>query len=616
MENQESNKWIEHGHINREFFQKQVIFSIDADIKLKNLKNIVKGKAVYYDFLTGAHYFSISEKDADFSRVMTESKDFGFSFNRKGDIYWFSFLDDTVSNEKVVKLLKGKDLRFLEDSILFPLVLNKNGRFYYLFQYNKSVEAEVSKRLLSIQDAYTDVFGPESFKIEEITDAFDFHEFFRYSEIEEPFYEIEILIPYEGPNMKGLLKGSTIDALKSQFIVKYDNSMKTLDLTTMSEYLKLPSGSILDAFKDLAEHFVFSSYYEGICEDGWCRIRWIYESKFIPDVIDDLTRITLKGGKIILSKFFEFKPLIKEVKTKPPCAAHNHVNKEFFQKQMCFSVDYSSATNIGELIDNGIIYHDHISRTYYFILDKHSPKYPEIKMRSIRHNIEINENDFLIWFSFPEISKSKPRLNEEVENKRLFNMEGVFHYPFNIISNGRMYFVAQYSKDVEYDFTKRILYLFKSFNENLGPNSFKIEGITEPNDVIDFIKEKGISVSVIEIGLRIEYKGKDLKGMIKNIGKEPENIQFLVDEGKGPTLMNISEINQRIPFLGKIATEFFNNLVDNLSFILYADFRFTGDSYIVKMLMEERVFPIIAKGIIHVIDKGFNVVLTDYERVL
>mgnify|MGYP001626227228 CR=1 FL=1 len=124
MENQESNKWIEHGHINKEFFQKQVIFSIDADIKLKNLKYIIKGKAVYYDFFTGEHYFSISEKDAEFSHIIAESKELGFPFKKKGDIYWLSFSDDTVSNEKVVKLLKGKELRFLENSILFPLVLN------------------------------------------------------------------------------------------------------------------------------------------------------------------------------------------------------------------------------------------------------------------------------------------------------------------------------------------------------------------------------------------------------------------------------------------------------------------------------------------------------------
>jgi len=179
-----------------------------------------------------------------------------------------------------------------------------------------------------------------------------------------------------------------------------------------------------------------------------------------------------------------------------------------------------------------------------------------------------------------------------------------------------MYFVAQYSTDTEYDFTKRILHLFRSFNEKLGSNSFKIEGITEPNDIIDFIKEKGISASIIEIGLKIEYHGKDLKGMIKNIGKETENIQFLIDEGKGPILINISEINQRIPFLGKIAIEFFNNLIDNLGFILYAEFVCAGDSCAMKMIMEERVFPIIANGIIHLIDRGFKIVLTDYERVL
>jgi len=478
------------------------------------------------------------------------------------------------------------------------------------------VEAKVSERLLSIQDAYNNIFGPESFKIEEITDAFDFHEFFKYGELEEPFYEIEILIPYEGPNMKGLLKGYTINPLKDQFLVKYDNAQSILDLPTISEHLKLPTESLFDAFKDITEHFAFSSYYEGICEDGWCRVRWIYERKFIPDVIYSLNNIASKGGKIILSKFFELKPFTKEMKIQSPCRSHNHINKEFFQKQIYFSLDFSSATNIGELIDTGIIYHDHISRTYYFILDKHSPRYPEIKMRSMRHNININENDFLIWVSFPEISKTKPELNKEVEDNRLFNMEGVFHYPFNIISNGRMYFVAQYSTDTEYDFTKRILHLFGSFNEKLGPNSFKIEGITEQNDIIDFIKEKGISASIIEIGLKIEYHGKDLRGMIKNIGKEPENIQFLIDEGKGPILINISEINQRIPFLGKIATEFFNNLIDNLGFILYAEFVCIGDSCAMKMIMEERVFPIIANGIIHLIDRGFKIVLTDYERIL
>ena len=182
---------------------------------------MVEEKPVYYDFTRGEHYFSITENDPGFSHVFIEGNEIGLKFRKTGDIYWVSFMGETKRNEKIKDMLKGKDLRSIKSGMLFPIVLNKNGRAYYFYQYNENVEAEVTEHLLKLQNAFDEIHGIGSFKIEKISDAENPTELFNYGSVNELFYEIEILVPYEGPDMKGIQKRISMNPEENEFIIKH-----------------------------------------------------------------------------------------------------------------------------------------------------------------------------------------------------------------------------------------------------------------------------------------------------------------------------------------------------------------------------------------------------------
>ncbi|MGC8681659.1 MAG: hypothetical protein ACP5TW_06475, partial [Thermoplasmata archaeon] len=186
-------------------FQKQAVISIVSDIKLKNFKFIIKGKTIYYDFLTAEHYFSVSENDPGYSKLILDGKEIGLKFNKKGNIYWVSFYGETLKNDEIAKKFEGRNLREIKKGMVFPLILNKDGRLYYLYQYAEDAESDVSTDLILIQNAYDDIFGPGIFRIEKIGNVEKFANYFKYGHFDQTFYEMELSVPHNGPDFIGIL---------------------------------------------------------------------------------------------------------------------------------------------------------------------------------------------------------------------------------------------------------------------------------------------------------------------------------------------------------------------------------------------------------------------------
>ncbi|MGC8662781.1 MAG: hypothetical protein ACP5TX_00025 [Thermoplasmata archaeon] len=600
-------------YINRELFEKQAVFSISLDIKLKNFKYILKNKSVYYDFTKGEHYFLASENDPGYSHLLLEGEDIGLKFNKNEDVYWISFTGETMGNENMKKILNGKNLRSIEKGMMFPLILNRNERLYYVFQYSVEEENDVTENLLKIQNAYTEFYGPDSFRIEKISESEPLPDIFTYGYVDEPFYEIEILIPYDGPNMKGVLKRLSFEPKENQFMVKYDKTNYTLSFDDLTKNFQRPSISLFDAFKEISDRFAFPSYFEGVCENKICKVKWIYEERFLPDVLTVLNKINLSGGNIALSKIKKLNLEHKEIKEND--LSFEPLNKEFFQKEIVYSKDLKYLPQLMDLIDNAIVYNDVMSMDVFLVVDKNSPKYPEIKIKSIKNNLKFNENKYFIWLSFPDISKIKDDLYDKTKNGRLFNLEGSYHLPFLIIKGGRIYYIDQYSTKFEKEVTTRILNVIKNHYDILGLNSFRVESIGNARDPLKFIRDFSIKTGIVSLELSIDYNGEDLKGIIKNISLDINQIQFLADEGQGPKVINISEINKKIPGFGDLAKLFFMNLQDNLSFLLYFEFKCNNGKCNINMLLEKNMFLIISNALVSLIDSGLKIKLSKYETL-
>ncbi len=233
----------------------------------------------------------------------------------------------------------------------------------------------------------------------------------------------------------------------------------------------------------------------------------------------------------------------------------------------------------------------------------------------MKSNIKINENKYFFWFNYPEISRSKENLNEYIKDGRLFEMKSVFHLPFNIIYKDRMYYIIQYSDSCEYEITARILKVYDKYNSIIGRNSLRIENISNVRNILKFIRDFDIQKNIIALEFSSNYKGKELKGIIKNISSKIDNIEFLVDDGQGPKVISISEINERTPIFGELVQEFLKNLMDNLSFFLYFDFKCTNGGCIINILMEEKMFPVMVSGLNNLNTEIFNIRLSKYEAL-
>ncbi|MGC8699993.1 MAG: hypothetical protein ACP5R3_00010 [Thermoplasmata archaeon] len=603
MENLDLN----NKYANLELFQKEAIASISLDIKLKNLKFVLKGKTTYYDFLTAEHFFSIFENEPGYSRLILEGKDIGLKFNKKEDIYWVRFFGETLFNEEIRKILQNRNLREIEKGMIFPLILNKNGRLFYLFQYSNDVIADASADLIYIMNAYNETYGPGTFKIEKISNAESFLNYFTYGDFEQIFYQLNLNLPYEGPDFVSILKRLSMKPEEYEFLIKINNEYKTMKFPEVLKLLKIDPGTYLNIISILPENFVFMSYFDGICKNNICTIKLILEERFIPFLLNVLNKLKNAGIE------FSIENLIKLNLTKMQKVdvknLFSPVNKDFFNREITYSKDLNYFGEIKDLIDSAICYSDDISFDKFLIINKDDPNFAEIKYKALKNNIKINENKFYLWFSFPETSKIYKEIKDVMNEGRMIQSIGVYHFPFSISYKGRMYYKIQYASESEYDATRRLLKIIDAQSKLIGKDAIKIEEIGNITDPISFINQYGIKDKIVYLELVTDYN-KNIKGLVKNSSTDINHIQILYDEGNGLKLTNFSDIQKRT--IGDLTKEFFKNLIDNLSFFLHIDFRCENGKCLFNFLIEEKMLPVVSSSLAGLIDSGTKVKISRF----
>ncbi len=295
----------------------------------------------------------------------------------------------------------------------------------------------------------------------------------------------------------------------------------------------------------------------------------------------------------------------------------NYMNKELFDKQIMFSLNAKLIFRPYNVIGDSILYHDRFRREYYYGKSKSESDYPEVKMKLMKENLKINENEKFLWITIPEMARINEELDSIAKNNRLFTMDKVFHFPFSLLKDGRIYILDQYSSEIGETVTQRILKLKNNYDRVLGPNSMDIESIgSDLMDAVEFIKIMGLRVTIIELKIKLKWSGEDINGLLKTTSSDLKGIQFLIKNNKGHKVLNFEDTknsNIAIDDILESAREIFR--ISSL-FILYADFRCKDGKCIFTILFEEKLGGAVSEALERVVEKGIALQIWSYRKLI
>lgn len=294
----------------------------------------------------------------------------------------------------------------------------------------------------------------------------------------------------------------------------------------------------------------------------------------------------------------------------------NYVNHEFFDKQIIFSLNAKLIFNTYDIIGDSILYHDRFKREYYYVKSKSESDYPEIKIKFMKDNQKINENEKYLWIAIPEMARMNEQLDNIARNNRLFSMDKVFHFPFSILKGGRIYILDQYHSDIGEAVSRRMLKLKNNYDRILGPQSLNIESIgSNLINAVDFLNIMGLKFSVIELKIKMDCSGCEITGLLKTASSDLDGIQLLVSYDKGLKVFNLDETVKSGHMPSKIFIPLEEIFKMNSLFLLYSDFRCSGGECIFTMIFEENFMDVVSEALEKAMEKGMGVQIYSYRKI-
>lgn len=280
----------------------------------------------------------------------------------------------------------------------------------------------------------------------------------------------------------------------------------------------------------------------------------------------------------------------------------NYINKELFDRQLIYSMEVSSHSLPINFFGDTILYRDSLQRDYYYVKAKSDITYPELKINAQRSNLTINENDKYAWIKISDFELNLKEYDKKFESKdRLSFIDELYHFPFCILKNNRIYLVAQYSSDVSEKVTERILKIKNQYDRAVGLNAFTIESIgSNLITPIEFLKMLDIKIPVYELKFKTVEPDEKIKGrgLFKILSNDYKNNEVLMLDENGLKAIKFSdiEISKRFTRMFRVASGLFNI---NLGFILYNDINCTGEECLYTVIFEENL----SSGIFSVLEK-------------
>jgi len=258
----------EHHHLNKKYFRKQSIVPFSLSIFGENVKSLLKNGIIYYDYVNGLYYYPLYPTEPNYyeikQKLMSQNEEVKIIDNIEYLTFKVPFKKDSIT----IKIPENKRLEELKETIFYPTGIIYNDRIYYLIQYTQNAEKSVPNALLEYFSIFKDVYGPLSFRIEEIGNAEDFVMFLSRFEINLWLTEIKISID-SNENFSFIMQNLSMDPIKFTWI---DINREGV---FMSDYEKM--------FKTLRLHLV--AYVEDKCDSGKCYFITIYEEKTLRNFI-------------------------------------------------------------------------------------------------------------------------------------------------------------------------------------------------------------------------------------------------------------------------------------------------------------------------------------------
>ncbi len=174
----------------------------ESAFKAEFLHNIIKdGTVLRYLPPMGTLLFSVPSSYADYELIKFELNRNKISYEEKNSTLQITLKPLNFTDQKLFERTKEYAiLPFIENVIFYPGFVYYKKRLYAILHYKSSSSLEVSKRIISLQNAYDDLIGPGIFSIEEIGEVKPLSDFFlRYGvDLKNSFY-MEIKVNFAGP---------------------------------------------------------------------------------------------------------------------------------------------------------------------------------------------------------------------------------------------------------------------------------------------------------------------------------------------------------------------------------------------------------------------------------
>jgi len=576
--------------MNVKILNKEVIFSIDSKVFSDELYSIFGNSLGRFNAERSNIFFYIFKDSKDYPQIAMKMRKMDYFVREEGDIVWVRLNIPALANREMSNILEGKAFSDIPNALIYPFVIMREGRVYFIVQYDISAESDISERLLSLNVFYNSKFWQGAFKIEHIDKSRTIHEILDSFSVDKKFKIVSIVT-------KRRNKPASIFKDVSQHTPRWparlDGKMTTMPLEDMLNYVEGPEEVIREFFEKFVRRSISALYLETYFTENELKFIFFIENDVLEGMIDSLYD-SIKNAELRIESITEIGN--KNIENK----REEYLNREFFNRQVIFSVDISKAyPEFKGIMSPGIAYYDSKYRRYYYSIMKSESQYTDDKIKLRNREGIMKEYEDILWISFDNVIYSNINIGKMMEGKALSDMENVILYPMSIVKEGRLYHICQYNESSAEEVSRRIIELSAAHNRNIGRQSFIIHEIKYSEEISELISRfwDGEKVRKIEIEIPSEIEAK---GIQKNYSQDLENVNFIVNIAGNKGTLSINDLLSGIGIPREIMVENLRDIVNNYIIPLYFEASCGNGKCSVKWLYEER-------HIIHVLKTLANI---------
>jgi hypothetical protein len=596
MENESPEKGLEQNlDMNIRILNKEVIFSIDSRVFSDELYSIIGNSLGRFNAERNSIFFYLFKDSKDYPQRAMRIKKMNYVVKEAGDIVWVRLDIPSLANREINNLLEGRAFSDIPNALIYPFVIMREGRVYFIVQYDINVEGEISERLLSLNDIYNSKFWQNAFKIEYIDSSRTIPEILDSFSVDKRFKIVSIV-------MKRRNKPTSIFKDVGQHIPRWpallDGSLTTMHLEDMLNYVDGPEEAIREFFEKFVRKSISALYMETYFTENELKFIAFIEDDLLEGMIDNLYDSIKKNLELRIESITEIGD--KNIENK----RDEYLNREFFKRQVIFSVDISKAyPEFTGIMSSGIAYYDSKYRRYYYSIMKSESQYSDQKIRLRKREGIMKEDEDILWISFDNVIYSNINMGTMMEGKTLSDMENVILYPISIVREGRLYHICQYNESSAGEVSRRIIALSAAYNRNIGRHSFIIHEMKYSEEISELISRfwDGGKVRKIEIEIPSEIEAQ---GIQKNHSQDLENVNFTVKMAGNTGTLNINDLLSGLGIPPEIMVESMRDIINNYIIALYFEASCGNGKCSIKWLYEERYIIHVLKTLANINKKG------------